>query len=271
MTTLITSLNEKLLDLYGRRMLQEFQKSSRDVKLIVVFEGNKPADLSWQQGLVRLVELRSEKFDRFQKFFGRLYEAHGLKIVQKRQEGGGVHLQPVWDYRFNLVRFAFKIFSIDLARKSLSEGEYFAWLDADVRCLKGFDSADLQRFFPDGNQIMSYLGRTHFPPGRPYSECGFLGFNPLHPELDSFLNRMLEVYTTGEAFRFEEWHDSWLWDEIRREFEARGHCFKNISGSAVNLEHPFVNCGLGDYFDHLKGPGRKNAGASFQSDYSKPD
>ncbi len=80
---------------------------------------------------------------------------------------------------------------------------------------------------------------------------------------------MKALYLTGEAFRFQEWHDSWLWDEVRKEFEAKGFAFKNISGKAAHLEHPFINCGLGVYFDHLKGPQRKQAGKSFDQDYAK--
>ena len=45
--------------------------------------------------------------------------------------------------------------------------------------------------------------------------------------------------------------------------------FKNISGLYTNTEHPFVNCGLGEYFDHLKGDDRKKNGKSFEDDYVK--
>ena len=51
------------------------------------------------------------------------------------------------------------------------------------------------------------------------------------------------------------------------EFEAQNVIFKNISGDASVLEHPFINCGLGKYFDHLKGPQRKQIGHSFIKDY----
>ena len=66
----------------------------------------------------------------------------------------------------------------------------------------------------------------------------------------------------------KEWHDSWIWDEVRKEFEVQGVHFKNISGNAVHLEHPFINCGLGEYFDHLKGPERKKIGKSMDFRFS---
>lgn len=267
MTTLITSLNIKLYEEYGQRMIEGFARLSRDVKLIVVFEGAIPAHVPRVSGPVSVVELKSEEFDRFRLFFGKLNEAHGLQLMERPQPNGELLLEPVWDYRFNLFRFAFKIFSIDIARRMMPADEMFGWLDADVACLKSFSSEDLLPFFPDQTEVMSYLGRTHFPPENPYSECGFLGFNPANGQVTNFLNRMKALYTTGEAFRFQEWHDSWLWDEVRKEFEAQGFRFKNISGAASHLEHPFINCGLGTFFDHLKGPERKQTGKSFDEDY----
>jgi len=265
--TLITSMNTKLFNEYGRVMLESFSQMALDVELIVAFEGEFPPNLGNQQGPIRIIELKSDELSRFQLFFGGLYEAHGCKIVQLAQPNGQIRLEPIWDYRFNLIRFAFKIFSIDIARKFFSDNKHFAWIDADVICHKPFRAIDLQPFFPDREQIVSYLGRTHFPPNAPYSECGFLGFNAHHPQLNSFLDRMKALYLTGEAFRFQEWHDSWLWDEVRKEFELRGFSFKNISGTASHLEHPFIKCGLGEYFDHLKGPQRKQNGRSFDLDF----
>ena len=78
---------------------------------------------------------------------------------------------------------------------------------------------------------------------------------------------MIEIYLSGEIFSLKEWHDSWIWDHVRREFEKSNIVFKNLSGEKFEqLEHPFVNCNLGKYFDHLKGP-RKSAGYSPKEDY----
>ena len=114
---------------------------------------------------------------------------------------------------------------------------------------------------------MSYLGRNSFPTNNPYSECGFLGFNLNHEHYKDFLERMTEIYLSGEIFSYQEWHDSWIWDRAREEFQEKKIRFKNISGKFFNTEHPFVNCGLQEFFDHLKGPERKKRGKSFDSDY----
>ena len=111
---------------------------------------------------------------------------------------------------------------------------------------------------------MSYLGRK-----KPwYSECGFLGFNLKHKDFKDYIKRVIDIYTTGEIFSLEQWHDSWIWDLVRNEFEEnRGSVFKNISGKGYELEHPFINCGLEEFFDHLKGPSRKEEGQSPDIDY----
>jgi hypothetical protein len=164
---------------------------------------------------------------------------------------------------FDAVRFSFKLFAIEVGKESISKGSPFAWIDADVRCLKPFSRKDLEPFLPRAGELMSYLGRDC----APYSECGFLGFNAVHPRLADYFQRMRELYLTGEIFSLEQWHDSWLWDAVRKEFERIGTKFRNISGPAATTEHPFINCGLGEFFDHLKGPNRKERGRSLKEDY----
>ena len=60
---------------------------------------------------------------------------------------------------------------------------------------------------------------------------------------------MTDIYVTGEIFSLNEWHDSWIWDYVRLEFEKKKTKFKNISNI---YEHPYINSGLGEIFDHLK-------------------
>jgi len=65
----------------------------------------------------------------------------------------------------------------------------------------------------------------------------------------------------------EEWHDSFVFEEVRKVIQAKHHAvpFYNISGSLVNGEgHPMINSDLGKYFDHLKGD-RKQLGKSTKS------
>ena len=265
----VSSLNKKLYQEYGQRFISEFLKNKgEDVHLTVVFEDGVPESAQGVQGLNAL-QLKDSEHPKFIKFFGHLYEANGVKLVQTKDSLGKIHTQLSNNYLFDAVRFSFKAFSLNLALKTLSEKDSIAWIDADMRCIAPFSEADIKFFMPKKRQIMSYLGRSKFPLNSPYSECGFLGFNTKHPKLKPFLRRMENLYLSGEIFCKAQWHDSWLWDEIRQEFEQKGFEFYNLSGKAEVLEHPFINTGLGIFFDHLKGPGRKKVGRSSNSDYMK--
>lgn len=266
MVTLVTSLNARLYEAYGRAMVRSFEACSKDVSLIVVCEGEIPAELAAGGRTHRTVPIESDVYAAFHARYDSDPKANGRFTAEVEKDGKRV-VVPAVSYRFDLVQYSFKIFALAKARDLLDPTEAFAWIDADVRCLQPFGGDDLAAFLPAEGELMSYIGRTHYPPRGPHSECGFLGFNARHPDLTRFLDRMMALYLTGEAMTLREWHDSWLWDEVRREFEARGTAFKDLSGPFAALDHPFIHTGLGRYFDHLKGPARKKAGRSSSGDY----
>jgi len=260
---IITSFNEDLFKQYGKRMVNEFsEKSDGTVKLAVMYEGDSIPEINLKN--IEFIKLNHTGHHEFICKFGHLQEARGMRISYL--PNGQVYLSH--NFRFDAVRFSFKIFSLLQALELFNPVNYFAWLDADVRCLKNFSQDELLQFFPQNNQLMSYLGRTKFPLTGAYSECGFLGFNNLHPFINEFLNRVAEIYQNGEVFSYQQWHDCWIWDQTRLSFESRGIEFKNISGDAAKTDHPFINSNLGVFFDHLKGPKRKKVGHSFPEDYT---
>ncbi|AGG32698.1 hypothetical protein D521_0128 [beta proteobacterium CB] len=259
---MVTSFNQSLYNSYGKRMTEEFsQKSDGSVKLAVIFEGEVlPRSMPLKN--VEYIIFNNEAHQGFLKKFGNLFEARGFRVnfLENNQ------IQIYYDYKFDAVRFSFKVFSLLQAIDVLKPKDFFAWLDADIRCIKSFSSSELSKFFPGEGELMSYLGRN-FPQIDPYSECGFLGFNNNHPLTANFLSRVAQVYSSGEIFSHHQWHDSWIWDQVRIEFENKGVKFKSISGAAYETHHPFINCELGKFFDHLKGPQRKEIGQSFPEDY----
>ena len=70
------------------------------------------------------------------------------------------------------------------------------------------------------------------------------------------------MYTQDLLFREREFHDSWLFDVVRRRAERRGALSYDIAeGVGMRTLHVLINSRLGSFMDHLKG-GRKAAGAS---------
>ena len=257
----ITSFNRELYESYGKRMTEEFsEKSDGSANLVVVFEGDSAPTTHLKN--VEYIIFSHPGHREFIRKFGHLYESKGFRLNFLPNN----EVRFAYDYRFDAVRFSFKIFSILQAVDKIQPTDNFAWIDADVRCIRNFSSSDLLKFFPTGGDLMSYLGRN-YPLVDPYSECGFLGFNYQHTLTRDFLNSVANVYSSGEIFSHRQWHDSWIWDQVRLEFERQNVNFKNISGDAYETDHPFINCGLGLFFDHLKGPQRKQMGQSFAEDY----
>lgn len=273
MITLVTTFNNELFNSYAYRLIESFNThADKDCNLLIVYEGSPGNTQDFklpESNKIKIIPFSSECHKKFVHYFGKLNEANGYKMTEFKTAYLGPQFKIIKDFRFDAIRFSFKIFSIIQAFEFLPQKSMFAWIDADVICLKKFSEKDLLQFMPDSHQIMSYLGRNKFPIPNPYSECGFLGFNPNHSSLNDFLNRMKMIYLTGEIFSHTEWHDSWLWDQVRHEFENRGDFFKNLSNDIPDTHHPFINSNLGIFFDHLKGPERKKLGRSFNHDYNK--
>jgi hypothetical protein len=262
----VSTMNRKLYDFYGKNFLQDFAKfSSKDIKLYIIFEGEYPEEALHIGTNVIIIPLISPEHQSFMKKFGHLEEAKGLRINVFKEDGQRkINFQH--DLRYDAVRFSFKPFAIHQSLNYIPDDlDYLIWTDADLRCKKNFKEEDLIQFMPQKNQIMSYLGRKD-----AYSECGFLGFNIKNEDTKNFINRVIDVYHTGEIFSYAQWHDSFIWDVIRIVYENQLKMkFKDISGDGFIKSHVYINTGLDEFFDHLKGPQRKEAGKSFEEDYSK--
>ena len=104
--------------------------------------------------------------------------------------------------------------------------------------------------------MMAYLGR-----GPQYSECGFLYFNLLHPSIKSFAQQMQKMYNEDLIYKEDQQHDSYIWDVVRKRFEEIMRVKNNDLGDGKG-GHVQARSLLGQYFDHLKGPKRKQKGRS---------
>jgi hypothetical protein len=265
MKTFISSMNSKLYAAYGKRFIQGWSKhSANDVFLIICFEGELPNDLSIDltnncYRNIKIIYLESDLSKRYIEKFGRFHQARGIIFNQDNSK----NITAYYNYRFDAIRFSFKIFSIHKCLELNLLNNDFAWIDSDIVCLKDFNSSDLDIFFPNNDQLASYLGRDSFPSPNPYSECGFVAYNFSHTHWRNFVQNMLDIYISGDLFMLPEWHDCMVFDFCRNIFvEKQKIKFKNLSEHLLNCDHPFHQVGLSEFFDHLKGPVRKERGYS---------
>ena len=251
--TVITTFHQAGLELYGQKMINTFEQYWPDsVDLVVYAENCTPCTTKSNVHIVDLLGV-SKECRRFVKRHKNNPEAHG---------GPGPHNQGKWSekksFKWQAVRFCYKVFSVHHAVNNI-DSEWIIWLDADSCTHSVITPGWLQKVCPD-NSDFTYLGRTD----RYHSECGWVGYRKAGNHAVDFANRFANMYITDEIFNHREWHDSFIWDIARREFQNRGANFFDLNPEPDTkglAGHPFINSELGLCLDHMKGE-RKNNGQS---------
>jgi len=166
------------------------------------------------------------------------------------------------DFRFNVFRFAHKVYAISKALKDVKT-KYLIWLDSDIKTHKKIPISFLHSLVDD-TRYLSYLGRENISIKHlNYSECGFLIFNTEHFIHSQFWKDMMQMYDGGKLFQEKEWHDSYIFDVVRINLENTAN-IKNINISNMGLvdikseDHVFVASVLGQFMDHKKGNRKLN-------------
>ena len=158
------------------------------------------------------------------------------------------------DYRRDGVRFSYKVYAYthEILQASNAYNGIIC-IDADSVFHKPVDGDWFYKHIHRDDCMMTYLGR----PG--YSECGFLYFNMSHPQTKNYAREMQKMYNEDLIYDEKEQHDSWIWDVVRKRFEANGVKNHNIGDGQEG--HVQARSVLGPIYDHTKGR-RKLTGQS---------
>lgn len=263
----VTTCNAEGWRVYGRRMVESFLLHwPESVRLYAYAEGFTPdlvdPRVVWLDLLVECPKLVA-----FKERHRHNPMAHGEQARRRWEVKFRIHKPTLrirkvenWGvgYRWDAVRFSHKPFSIfDAARRTTTDVLF--WIDADIRVFANVPMDFLEEVMPP-DCFISYLHRPRF------SECGFVGYNLRHRATQHFLSEFERLYTSDQLFDEREYHDSFLFDVIRRRIEGRG-CASYDIGQGIGNDggHVFVNSRLGQFMDHLKGE-RKTEGRSRDSD-----
>jgi hypothetical protein len=250
-TTVVTSCSAAGWEQYGRRFVETFcEHWPAAVTLIVYSE-----DLHVLRGPGRGVDARVTFRLLHHPFLAqhaaseraqgrvRLDTDHGW--TPKKIAGG-------YNFRYDAYRFAKKVFAIEAAAEPIRGGRLF-WVDADVVTFAPVPPVLFERMLPEG-AVLSCLDR-----GEYHSECGFVGYNLDHPDARGFIAAFAGLYSSGRVFELKEWHDSWVFDWLRRRRDIAVHRIAHQS-----RHQPFVNSELGRYMDHLKGASKEKGKTPLQ-------
>ena len=191
--------------------------------------------------------------------------AHGKGVrmllrpqLMRKGPDGRLHFQfqrRMHGYRWDAVRFAHKSFALFHAARH-TQADVLIWVDADTRFFADVTPRLLEEFVPP-DRLVGYLRRNM------HSECGFVAYNLRHPATLPLLAQFEAMYTQDLFLAEREFHDSYLFDVVRRRMEERGHQAHDIAaGIGLRAEHVLINSRLGAFMDHLKGPGKRTGSSS---------
>ena len=249
--TVITTFNQAGLKQYGQRMISTFEQYwPAEVDLVVYAENCKP---TVSRANTCVTDLLSDSAD-LQQFI----ERHQNNPLAHGQSTSDRQVDPKKQFRWDAARFAYKVFSVALAAATVKT-DWLVWLDADTHTHSSVPIARLHELCPVDSMI-SYLGRSEMY----HSECGWVAYNLTNPQTLQFIKDFVDMYNNDEIFKLDEWHDSYVWDVVRRRYYGANKFYNlNPAPSTKGMAgHPFINSALGLYMDHVKGK-RKNKGCSF--------
>ena len=268
--SVVTTFHKEGYDVYGKRMIKSFlQNWPADVKLYVYAEDCQVEETA-PNLIVKDLHQSSPELVAFKNTWKNIPKANGDvsadPIRSKRRDSGK-------GFKWHAIRFAHKVYSIFACAKEC-QTEWLMWMDADTFCHSPIDMKNLNRLLP-GKKDLCFLGRK----GK-YSECGLYAMHMTSPATIAFLEEFQRVYDQAEnngIFQMAEWHDSFVFDEVRKRFtNVNEHNWSahlaDIGprpGMSTGEGHPLINCDWGAYLDHLKG-GRKQLGHSKRDDLKIP-
>jgi len=260
--TVITTFHQKGLDEYAQRFIDSWIKNvDPRIHLRIYAEDCIPVIPHNAQNIeVRQAKDALPMLNAFKERWKDVPKANG-KCPWPARRPRDHHKEFKWD----AVRFANKTYAVfDAARDP--NIDVLVWMDADSYVHSPITYGQLRAMLPM-SQWLHYLGRN-----KKWPECGFYGLTLRTPGATAFLKEFERVYEEAEdgIFKMEEWHDSYVFDQVLKKIRVEHPNIKDFSGHLLNGEgHPLINCELGQYFDHLKGV-RKQEGRSRKRDLLAP-
>jgi len=184
--------------------------------------------------------------------YDKIPNCHAFVERNKKKHKYTSYEEKTNDYRTDGVRFCYKVYAYTDAILN-EDADGIIGIDADSIFYKSIDVEWIKNHIHRDDCMMTYLGRPN------YSECGFLYFNMSHPETKNYARAMKEMYDKDLIYKEKEQHDSYIWDVVRKRFEAKGVKNHNIGDNKEG--HVQARSVLGPIYDHTKG-NRKLSGKS---------
>ena len=276
----ITSYKPGSWEQYAKKGIESMaQQFPKEIDIVVYGEEPKP---QCDEERIQWVDLNSAEPELF-KFKnkhkddpvanGELQEIEGgVRRPAELQVKGGKDKNK-GSYLWAAVRFSNKVFCVVNGVRNSKDYDYVVWIDADTFTFRPVPMDFFEKLLPTSTMV-TYLGRENpkLNDGGKYPECGFVGYNLKHPEMQNFINDWEKLYVTDEVFKLLEWHDSYVFWHLTKKYRKESPYQIKVNDigywKGVKGHHVFVNSELGEYMDHMKGK-RKKIGTSTRNDLRK--
>jgi hypothetical protein len=253
----VTTFHEAGYRTYGRRMIETYMKNwPSEVKLHLYPEKVNPVVPDHSRITLTDLDTGVPDLKAFKDQWRGVPHANGdISGIPRLSHRKDSHKPFKWD----AVRFAHKVYSIFHCAANCN-ADVLIWMDADMVCHSPITIDKINNLIPLDLDLC-YLGRDN-----KFSECGLYSLNLRSEMTKNFLREFQRMYDNAEGgiFLLDEWHDSYVFDEVRKRFPYLKQL--NWSKGLIKGEgHPLINCEWGAYLDHLKGE-RKDTGKSLKKD-----
>jgi uncharacterized Rossmann fold enzyme len=240
----VTSFSPVGYELYGRRMVETFEKFwPADIKLYVYYEGEKPEAASDRAEWISLDK------DEDRAAFMAAFKDHPK------------------DYNLQPVKFSHKVFAVTSAPR---ETDWLIWLDGDIETTAPVSHAFLKSMYPD-DVVAAYMGREWWN----HTETGFVAYR-LDEVGKQFLDDLRLMYTTGEITEVESYrgkkqqHDCAAFDLLREAYEKQGHDFHDLGADHQGPDlDVMAYTPLTSVMYHYKGKRKHGQAAALPSRYDQ--
>ena len=274
----ITTFKPGDWDRYAKRMVQSVLDRWPKADITVYCEGQRPnfndQRVTWwdiDKANTGLLKFR-EDYRNDPVAVGKLDEIPGgIRRSSRLETEGGLDAKKE-SYLWNAVKFSYKVSCVTHAVRTYTDYDYVIWIDDDTYTFRDIPMQFIESICPN-DTLVTYLDRENDRGSNKYPECGLVCYNIKHKLVQNFINDWEKLYTSADIFELLEWHDSYVFwhltKEYRQKHSAKVHDIGYSKG--VKGHHVFVNSELGQYIDHFKGD-RKEARSSKGEDIRKtPD
>lgn len=252
----VTTFHKPGLDKYAQNMIDTFEQFwPDDVDLYCYAEDCSPKATK-NNIIIKNLHESCTDLVQFKNKFRNVPWANGMQMKET-----GLNFEAN-NFKWDAVRFSNKVFAVIHACENIN-ADWVIWLDADVKTFAPVTKEFLATVCP-GSHFVSYLGRRV----KYHSECGWVGYNVRDPQCKYFMRDWRDLYMNEGVFELKEYHDSFVFDVLRKQYQEKGVKFYNLSPDLPGKGpgHPFIASQLGTVMDHMKGTRRKDLGHSLPDD-----